>query len=99
MVAAIGQVWQLVQRPALLWCAWEGEIVVYNDASGDTHRLDPLAAEAFEALLEGPADLPALAERVARSLGVEGALEMGSALAVVLGRFHRLGLTEPAPKR
>lgn len=92
------QVWQLVRQPELLWRAWEGEIVVYNDASGDTHHLDPLAAEAFEALLEAPTNMAGLTSRIAESLGVEKTAELDDALMRIVGRFHSFGLIEPVSR-
>lgn len=92
------RVWQLVRQPELLWRAWEGEIVVYNDASGDTHHLDPLAAEAFEAFLEAPIDTAGLTSRIAESLGVEKTTELGDALTKIVERFHSFGLIEPVSR-
>ena len=63
--------WRVASPAALSWRSWAGEIVVYDDGSGDTHYLEPLAAEVFERLLDAPADLDELAARVAQSLAVD----------------------------
>ncbi len=56
--------WRVASPAALSWRSWAGEIVVYDDGSGDTHYLEPLAAEVFERLLDAPADLDELAAAV-----------------------------------
>jgi hypothetical protein len=40
--------WRLAD--GLLWRSWDGEVVVYDDRSGDTHRLAPRTAIVFLAL-------------------------------------------------
>ncbi len=63
--------WRVASPAALSWRSWAGEIVVYDDGSGDTHYLEPLAAEVFERLLEAPADVDELADRVTSSLAID----------------------------
>jgi PqqD family protein of HPr-rel-A system len=91
----MGQSWQLLTS-SLSWRAWAGEIVVYNHESGDTHHLDPLAAEVFESLLEGSTDLGELEERVARSLAVEKTQELRDTLSAIVTRFETTGLVAQA---
>jgi PqqD family protein of HPr-rel-A system len=88
-------VWQIVTAPPLLWRAWDDEIVVYNEASGETHRLDPLPAEAFEMLLEGPLTSDALSERMAQALEVPKTAEFSESIAAILQLFHDHSLIEP----
>jgi len=89
------QAWRLTSQSPLLWRAWDGEMVVYSDASGDTHHLDALGAEAFEALLGAPATLLELRDRLSGSLGVEPTAELSNALAALIRRFVEFGLIEP----
>jgi PqqD family protein of HPr-rel-A system len=91
----MGQVWQLISRSLLLWRAWDDEIVVYNVASGDTHHLDPLTSEAFDILLQSPADAAELAQRIATSLDVERSDELDNAVELIVRRFQGSGLVEP----
>lgn len=87
--------WRLANRSALSWREWDGEIVVYNGASGDIHRLDALSAEAFEVLLEHTVSLDEFARQVANSLGVEENADLHSAVATIVQQFHEHGLIEP----
>ena len=88
----------MLPAPPLSWRAWDHEIVVYNDVSGDTHLLDPLASEAFEALCEAPASLTELTDRVASSVGVDRTAELDDAVASIIRRFRSFGLIEPVQR-
>jgi PqqD family protein of HPr-rel-A system len=90
--SAAGRTYRLATENGLVWRAWDGEIVVLNEASGDTHRLDLFASAAFEALLEAPADAPALARRLAAELGVDDDGQLGAALEGALAKFAELEL-------
>jgi PqqD family protein of HPr-rel-A system len=52
---------------------WDGEVVLYNDLSGDTHLLSGDAVELLLALQEGPRPAPELA--VLLDAGDGGALQ------------------------
>lgn len=43
------------------WASWGDEHVIYDDASGQTHVLDPVKAYILETLADGPASVTALA--------------------------------------
>ena len=78
----------------LYWQSWDDEFVVYNSGSGDTHLLDPVAAEALQILEREPANLTELAGNVSASLEIELDSELSGYLERVLSYFHRLGLIE-----
>jgi len=91
------ETWQIIRDPPCLWRAWDDEIVVYNEASGDTHRLNPFIAEVFETLMAAPASLslPELGRRIAAALGIEDDAEFHRQLEAALRRLHGFGLLEP----
>jgi PqqD family protein of HPr-rel-A system len=64
--------------------------VVFDEGSGDTHLLDPLAAEVLKALEEHPADVPALLTR----LGFAQDTEIEGHVRATLERFRDIGLVE-----
>jgi PqqD family protein of HPr-rel-A system len=70
--------------------------VVFDEGSGDTHLLDPLAAELLKALAESPADLPTLIARLTARLGLEPDAEIADHARVTMNRFRELGLVERA---
>jgi PqqD family protein of HPr-rel-A system len=89
---ATGRIYRLAVENGLVWRAWDGEIVLLNEASGDTHRLDLFASGAFEALLEAPADAPTLARRLAEELGVPNDARIETAVNGALTKFADLNL-------
>lgn len=52
---AASPAWRLAPGQTLRHRAWQGEYVLYNDISGDTHLLDADAAALLLALQHGPA--------------------------------------------
>ncbi len=67
--------------------------MVFDEGSGDTHLLDPLAAEVLKALADAPADLATLVDRVATRFVLEDA-EVRAHVEATLQRFRDLGLAE-----
>jgi PqqD family protein of HPr-rel-A system len=88
-------VWRVASRTPLRWRGWDGEWVVYHPDSGDTHLLDPLAAEALRSLEASPAGAAALVERLAGSADATGVEELGAAVERMLRVFDEVGLIEP----
>lgn len=87
---------------------WDGEAVLFNDLSGATHLLSPVALWLLERLEAAPGDLPGLAsaldaELAAETLedGVDGAAAVSDTaldrerLADLLADLHALDLIEP----
>jgi PqqD family protein of HPr-rel-A system len=87
--------WHTVPRETLSLRTFDDELVVRNGATGSTHLLQPLAAEALALLLEARDGMTA-AELAAR-LGddaEDGAAGI-AAMEDLLSEFKRLGLAEP----
>lgn len=57
--------WRLTPGQTLLRHAWDGEVVLYNDLSGDTHLLTDTACTLLCRLQAGPEDEAALARSCA----------------------------------
>lgn len=75
------------------WRAWNGEIVAYNDRSGDTHHFADFAGWLFARLAAAPAGAGSLT--AAATDAVE--LRCGAPEATVertLALFHKLDLLE-----
>lgn len=47
-------IWRLVPGQRLQYRCWDGECVLYNDLSGDTHLLDEFALALLEQLQAAP---------------------------------------------
>jgi len=76
---------------------WDGELVVYDDLSGDTSKLDPLMTVIFMQLLEKPARTIDLVARLAGELGVDNDPKLHRLTEIALGRLAGSGLVQPEP--
>src|SRR5262249_9723902 len=91
---AAASLWKASPEAQLLWRQWDGEYVVYNPASGDTHLLNPVAAAALQCLEQSPTSLAQLTEWVASELDLESEPELRQHLEKLLTQFEELGLIE-----
>lgn len=82
--------WRLAPGQLLQRRSWDGEHVVFNNLSGDTHLLDDEALALLLDLLDGPID------RAELEAGA-GAPAQAHALRLVLTRLVSLGLVETQP--
>jgi PqqD family protein of HPr-rel-A system len=75
----------------------DGELVVYNDASGSTHLLEPLAGEVLRTLVEAGSgmNIADLVTKLRGGAADEDISEWSAAIEAVLSEFQRLGLAEP----
>jgi PqqD family protein of HPr-rel-A system len=67
-------IWRLVPGQRLLYRCWDGECVLYNDLSGDTHLLDEFAL----ALLEQVQRAPQAATQLAAAFGLDPASDLAA---------------------
>jgi PqqD family protein of HPr-rel-A system len=87
------QVWRAAN---LLTKLWDGELVVFNLDSGNTHLLTPVAGQTLKVLIQGPADVQELSRRLAAQVELESDPELHRSIAVVIQQFEALGLIHPA---
>ena len=57
--------WRVVPGQSLVFREWDGEVVLYNDLSGNTHLLDGAAIDVLQALRRRPSDAVTLAATLA----------------------------------
>jgi len=87
--------WRLtVAEPCPLRC-WEGDYVVYNSLSGDTHLLDIVSGHVLTRILESPARASELRSRVAAFLEVPNDAAVDVQVKEILDALDDLGLIEP----
>ena len=91
--------WRLVPADSLCWREWAGEIVVFNDLTGNTHLLNPIAGLVLRRLAASGAAFSAAG--LAESIGLSGAFEPDiapmEAVEVVLTDLERYGLAAREP--
>ncbi|MGE0451422.1 MAG: HPr-rel-A system PqqD family peptide chaperone [Vicinamibacterales bacterium] len=88
-------VYRIGGASSLLWKTWDGEAIVFNPASGDTHRLDLVASAGLRCLESQALSAAGLRDALSRRLEVpadDNLLEYADRL---LNDFTELGLIEP----
>ena len=88
--------WRVVPGQLLVCREWDGEAVLYNDLSGNTHLLDGAAIDVLQALRAAPLDAAALAQGLAERFGAT-ADELSPEIEDMLAELARLDLIEPSP--
>jgi PqqD family protein of HPr-rel-A system len=88
--------WHVVPGQSLAFREWDGEAVLYNDLSGNTHLLDGAAIEVLEALRPAPATAATLASALADRIDCD-ADELTTLIDELLAALAGLDLVEPFP--
>jgi PqqD family protein of HPr-rel-A system len=78
----------------LLTKSWPDGVVVYNQDSGNTHLLTPIAGQVLKLLADAPADAPTVARRLAGQIDLDSDLELDYNVASLLNHLDSLGLIE-----
>ena len=89
--------WQVVPGQSLAFREWDGEAVLYNDLSGNTHLLDGAAIEVLEALRLAPATAATLASALADRIECDADDELPTLIDELLTGLAGLDLVEPFP--
>jgi PqqD family protein of HPr-rel-A system len=88
--------WRVVPGQLLAFREWDGEAVLYNDLSGNTHLLDGGAIDVLQALRSGPADAATLAARLASHVDADGD-DLSAVIEDIVTRLASLDLVEAFP--
>lgn len=93
MTLAIAEVhWHCPRPDTFAIQSWPDGVVVYDDASGSLHALNPVAGEAFSLIL---AQCASSTESLAAAMGLaESGPEDLEVLQSLLGQFESMGLIE-----
>lgn len=78
------------------WRDWDGEIVAYNDRTGDTHHFADVAAWLFRLLATAPRSDAAIAAAADREIELPARVDRAAAIRRTLELFARLDLIEAA---
>ncbi len=82
--------------PAVQWRDWDGEIVAYNDRTGDTHHFADLAAWMFRLLIARTLDESGIRAAAEAEIELPPAIDRDAAIARTIALFDQLELTEAA---
>jgi PqqD family protein of HPr-rel-A system len=89
-------IWSLNPLSTFSWRRWDDEWVVFDQASGDTHQLAPIAAVMLMCFEREPRDLPALTAEVAAELDLPADDSLSNKAAEIVDQLIHLGLIEPS---
>ena len=84
---------RLIPDVTLHWREWDGEYVVFDEASGRTHQLDALTACVLLCVEEGVSDPEALIGRVAEHADLDHE-SVTQALPAILEQLAKAALIE-----
>ena len=90
------ETWRVQPLRSLHWRQFGDEWVLFDEGSGDTHRMDVLSAVVLMCLGDSPCDLAKLSEQVAAETDLPLGEELTRAVAAVVEKFAGLELIEPA---
>lgn len=88
---------QLCRPSSLLWSSWGDEFVVFDEASGQTHLLDPIKAFVLDALMEGPLEVLRLTPLLSDALVVPAEINLQVLIDAALEQLERSQLVEVVP--
>jgi PqqD family protein of HPr-rel-A system len=92
MAEPIGSFWKV---PRLIWKSWDEEVVVFNLASGHTHFLNPVAAQALKILEQRPLSADELSQHLASANGLPSDKQLIEHVNNLLSKLDEIGLIEP----
>jgi PqqD family protein of HPr-rel-A system len=84
--------WRLNTPRVTSWRNWDGEVVVYDDLSGDTMKLDIVMSAIFRRMQQGTATTDDLVRHLAKVLDLEMDLRLQRLVEIALERFEDSGL-------
>lgn len=94
MPASKPAAWTLVEPCELHWRCWDGQYVVFNSASGDTHLLHFAAGEALKLIEQSPSDASKVCAQLADRLETPPGAELSAQVDRLLRELAELGLIE-----
>jgi PqqD family protein of HPr-rel-A system len=91
------ETWRIAPGQALRRREWQGEHVLYNDLSGDTHLLPDSTVHLLLALQQAPATAPALAVILSAEFEDDDGEIDAAAVQALLAELAALALVEALP--
>jgi PqqD family protein of HPr-rel-A system len=91
------RMWTVEAPQELAWRSWDGEIVLYDDRTGDIHHFDVASAAIFERILLEPRSLPDLIVSTADRLQVVADDELEDMVREILRVLGEKRVVAPVP--
>lgn len=90
------RLWQISHQHAGVWRCWQGEVVIYDDLSGDTMKLDIIMSAVFRFMLHGPVTESQIAHHLASRWELKADPQIGNLAALALRRLREAEMIRPA---
>jgi PqqD family protein of HPr-rel-A system len=87
--------WRLTIDQSLPVRYWDGDCIVHNPLSGDTHILDVVSGEVIARLMVGPVRWSVLCQGVADFLEVPNDARLAAKVNEIVSHLDEIGLVEP----
>ena len=93
-----GLLWTGPASHAVAWREWDGEVVLYDDATGDTHHLDALGGEVLLTLIAHPQGIriTQILRDIGDGIDDPDVVRLASEVERVLARLAEVGLARCA---
>ena len=88
------EIWRVSSGNDIAIRYWDGDFVVFNSLSGETHLLDIVSGKVLSRIMEGPASPFEIQSEIADFLDVENQQDLTNAIEEILNRLEDAGLVE-----
>ena len=87
-------IWRIPADQEILWRHWEGDYVIFNSLSGETHILDIVSGKVLKRIMNGPSTTEDIRSEIGDFLEVRNDSELARAVDKILNGLEDTGLVE-----
>ncbi len=89
------QKWRIAGGERLQWRYWDGDYVVFNPLSGQTHLLDIVTGKVLMLIMSGSSSATEFRSEISTFLEVDDDNRLSKSISDILSRLEEAGLIEP----
>ncbi len=87
-------IWHIPADQEIFWRHWEGDYVIFNSLSGETHILDIASGKVLRRIMNGPSTTEDIRSEIGDFLEVRNDSELACAVDKILNSLEDAGLVE-----
>ena len=87
-------IWHIPDDREILWRHWEGDYVIFNSLSGETHILDITSGKVLKRIMKGPSTTEDIRSDIGDFLEVRNNSTLARAVDKILSGLEDAGLVE-----
>ena len=88
------KIWHIRADQEILWRHWEGDYVIFNSLSGETHILEITSGKVLKRIMKGPSTTEDIRLEIGDFLEVRNNSELARAVDKILSGLEDAGLVE-----